>query len=297
MIYSRLRAFHAVASAGSFTRAARSLGVTQPTLSAQVKALEDDYGVALFDRRGRGIVVTTLGEQLLEITRRMFLFEEEAGELLGRARDLTTGHLRVGADGPYHVVPFLASFAERYPAVHISLAIGNSEEILDSLIHYRADVAIVADIAADPRLERILCAEHRLVAFVPRQHGWARRRGVRIGDFEGQPIIMRETGSKTRQLFELAIAKAKVRSRVVMEIESREAVREAVAAGLGIGLVSEAEFGHDERLVAVPITGAELGTREYLVCLKERRRLRIVSAFFDQAYLRLTGLKPGVSRS
>jgi len=297
MIYSRLRAFHAVASVGSFTRAARGLGVTQPTLSAQVKALEDDYGVALFDRRGRGIVVTTLGEHLLEITRRMFLFEEEAGELLGRARDLTTGHLRVGADGPYHVVPFLASFAERYPAIHISLSIGNSEEILDSLIHYRADVAVVADVAADPRLERILCAEHRLVAFVPRQHAWARRRGVRIGDFEGQPIIMREIGSKTRQLIELAIANAKVRSRVVMEIESREAVREAVAAGLGIGLVSEAEFGHDERLVAVPITDAELGTREYVVCLKERRRLRIVSAFLDQAYRRLERLRPAASRS
>jgi aminoethylphosphonate catabolism LysR family transcriptional regulator len=297
MIYSRLRAFHAVASVGSFTRAAHGLGVTQPTLSAQVKALEDDYGVALFDRRGRGIVVTTLGEHLLEITRRMFLFEEEAGELLGRARDLTTGRLRVGADGPYHVVPFLASFAERYPAVHISLSIGNSEEILDSLIHYRADVAVVADVAADPRLERILCAEHRIVAFVPRQHAWARRRSVRIGDFEGQPIIMREIGSKTRQLFELAIAKAKVRSRMVMEIESREAVREAVAAGLGIGLVSEAEFGHDERLVAVPISDAELGTREYVVCLKERRRLRIVSAFLDQAYGRLERLRPAVSRS
>jgi LysR family transcriptional regulator, low CO2-responsive transcriptional regulator len=227
----------------------------------------------------------------------MFLFEEEAGELLGRARDLTTGHLRVGADGPYHVVPFLASFAERYPAVHISLSIGNSEEILDSLIRYRADVAVVADVAADPRLERILCADHRLVAFVPREHVWARRRGVRIGDFEGQPIVMRETGSKTRQLFEQAIAKAKVRARVVMEIESREAVREAVAAGLGIGLVSEAEFGHDERLVAVPISDAELGTREYVVCLKERRRLRIVSAFLDQAYGRLERLKPAASRS
>src|SRR5215469_13403644 len=98
MSYANLRAFHAVASHGSFTRAARSLGVTQPTLSAQVKALEEDYGVALFDRRGRGIVATPLGEQLLEITRRMFVLEDEAGELLARAHDLTTGRLRVGAD-------------------------------------------------------------------------------------------------------------------------------------------------------------------------------------------------------
>jgi len=297
MTHTSLRAFHTVASEGSFTRAARSLGVTQPTLSAQVKALEDDYGLALFDRRGRGIVTTPLGERLLEITRRMFLLEDEAGELLAQARDLTTGHLRVGADGPYHVVPFLASFAARYPAIHISLSIGNSEEVLESLVQYRTDVAVVADIAEDPRLERILCAEHRLVAFVPRRHLWARRRGVRLGDFEDQPVVLRETGSKTRQLFELAIATAKVHPRVVMEIESREAVREAVAAGLGIGVVSEAEFGHDGRLVAVPVTDAELGTREYIVCLKERRRLRIVSAFLDQAYRRLERLRPGFSSS
>src|SRR5262249_21133958 len=134
MIYSQLRAFHAVASEGSFTRAAQRLGVTQPTLSAQVKALEDGYGVALFDRRGRGVPPTSLGEQLLGLTRRFFLLEEEAEQLLARAQHLTTGHLRLGADGPYDVVPFLAAFAARYPQVHVSLAIGNSEEVLDALL-------------------------------------------------------------------------------------------------------------------------------------------------------------------
>lgn len=281
MNYSQLRAFHAVATEGGFTRAARSLGVTQPTLSAQVKALEESYGVALFDRRGRGIAATPLGERLIDITRRLFLLEEEAGELLARARELTTGHLRVSADGPYHVVPFLAAFAARYPAIHISLAIGNSEEVLDALLRYRADVAVMADIGEDPRLDIALCAEHRLVVFVPREHGWARRRSIRLGELDGQPIVLRELGSKTRLLFEQATAKAGVKTRTVMEIESREAVREAVAAGLGIGIVSEAEFGHDERLVAVPVAGAALATREYVVCLRERRNLRIVAAFLD----------------
>jgi aminoethylphosphonate catabolism LysR family transcriptional regulator len=281
MSYTRLRAFHVVATEGSFTVAAQSLGVTQPTLSAQVKALEESYGVALFDRRGRGIVATTLGEQLLEITRRLFLLEEEANELLARARTLTTGHLRVVAGGPYHVVPFLAEFAERYPAVHISLAIGNSEAVLDSLLHYRADVAVITDIAENPRLESILCAEHRLVVFMPKRHPWAKRRSIRLGDLQGEPIVLREPGSTTRKLFEQAIAKAKVQPRVVMEIESREAVREAVAAGLGIGVVLEAEFGHDDRLVAVPIADADLTIREYVACLRERRNLRIVSAFLE----------------
>jgi DNA-binding transcriptional LysR family regulator len=101
----------------------------------------------------------------------------------------------------------------------------------------------------------------------------------------------------TRRLFERAIAKAKVAPRVVMEIESREAVSEAVAAGLGIGVVSEAEFGHDERLAAVPVTDVTMLTREYVVCLRERRRLRIVSAFLDQARSRLKGVTPGASRN
>ena len=281
MNYAHLRAFHAVATEGGFTRAAKSLGVTQPTLSAQVKALEDGYGVALFDRRGRGIVATTLGRQLLEITRRLFLLEEEAQELLARARDLTTGHLRVSADGPYHVVPFLAAFAQRYPAVHISLAIGNSQEVLDALLHYQADVAVVADLEPNLRLETILCAESRLVVFVPRQHPWARRRGIRLADLEGQPMVLRELGSMTRRLFERATAKAKIKPRVVMEIESREAVREAVAAGLGIGVVSEPEFGNDERLVSVPVADGDLVLRDYVVCLRERRNLRVVGAFLD----------------
>jgi LysR family transcriptional regulator, low CO2-responsive transcriptional regulator len=292
MSYANLRAFQAVASHGSFTRAAESLGVTQPTLSAQVKALEDQYGVALLDRRGRSVAATGLGEQLLEITRRLFLLEAEADELLSRARDLTAGHLRVAAGGPYYAVPLLAAFRERYPGVHISLSIGNSGEVLDALLHDRADVAVMSDLEPDPRLESLPYAEHRLVVFVPRMHPWAKRRGIRLRELEGQPMVLRETGSMTRRLFEQAIASAKVTPRIVMEIESREAVSEAVAAGLGIGVVSEAEFGHDERLTAVQVTDVAMLTREYVVCLKERRPLRIVSAFLDQARPRLKRPKP-----
>jgi aminoethylphosphonate catabolism LysR family transcriptional regulator len=293
MIHAHLRSFHAVASEGSFTRAAARLGVTQPTLSAQVKALEERYGVALFDRRGRGVATTGLGAALLEITRRLFLLEEEAEELLGSARALTTGHLRVGADSPYHAVPFLAAFAQRYPAIHVALSIGNAEEVMARLFRYESDVAVVADIAEDPRLERVLCAVHRLVVFVPRSHPWAGRKAIRLGELEAAPMVLREEGSKTRRVFEAALAAAGVKPRPVIEIESREAVREAVAAGLGLGVVSAAEFGHDERLITLPVRDATLETREYLIALRERRKLRLVSAFFDEA-LRL--IAPGTAR-
>ncbi|MGH6962785.1 MAG: LysR family transcriptional regulator, partial [Dongiaceae bacterium] len=176
--HAQLRAFHAVASDGSFTRAAAALNVTQPTLSAQVKALEESYGVRLFDRRGRRIEPTELGSALLEVTRRLFSLEAEAEQMLAATRGLRRGHLRVGADAPHHVMPALAAFNRRYPGLRVSLAIGNSEQLLHELFEHRSDVAVLADIVGDPRLHALPLRRDRLIAFVDRGHAWARRRSV-----------------------------------------------------------------------------------------------------------------------
>src|SRR5262245_62038248 len=150
MLYTQLRAFHAVAAAGSFTKAANALHVTQPTLSAQVKALEEAYGIELFERRGRGIAPTDLGRRLQEITRRYFNLEDEAEELLAATRGLTRGHLRVGADAPYHVMESLAAFNRRYPKLTLSLAIGNSDELLDDLLEHHRDEEFIAGASGVP---------------------------------------------------------------------------------------------------------------------------------------------------
>jgi aminoethylphosphonate catabolism LysR family transcriptional regulator len=281
MNYAQLRAFHAVASAGSFTRAAQALHVTQPTLSAQVKELEASYGVRLFDRRGRRIEPTELGRSLLDVTRRLFSLETEAEQLLAATRGLKRGHLRVGADAPYHVMPALAAFGQKYPGVRLSLAIGNSEELLHDLFEHRSDVAVLADIVGDPRLLALPLRRDPLIAFVDRGHPWARRRRVRAAELAGQRLVLREPGSTTRRSFETAMARAGLALADMLEIGSREAVREAVAAGLGVGVVSEAEFGRDDRLRALAIDDLDLDTTEYAVCLAERRELRLVRAFLE----------------
>src|SRR5258707_2985474 len=153
MNYARLRSFHAVAVEGSFTAAALRLGVSQPTLSAQVKALEEEYGVALFLRRGRGVAATELGRALLATTRRFFAVEEEMAELLQSASALEVGALRLGADSPYHAVPLLAAFRRRYPGIELALTIGNAAEVLDGLLQQQSDIAVLADPAPDPRFE------------------------------------------------------------------------------------------------------------------------------------------------
>lgn len=281
MNHAQLRAFHAVASAGSFTRAAEALHVTQPTLSAQVAALEARYGVKLFDRRGRRVHPTELGRALLDLTRRLFSLEAEAEQMLAAAKGLKRGHLRIGADAPFHVIGALSAFARRYPGIRLSLAIGNSEQLLADLHEHRADLAVLANIPEDPRIHAFPFRKDRLIAFVERGHEWAGRDAIALEELAGRRLVLREVGSTTRRLFETAMARRGLALGEALEVGSREASREAVAAGLGVGIVSESEFGEDRRLVPLRIQAEELEMTEYVACLAERRDLSLVRAFLE----------------
>ncbi len=283
MNYAQLRAFHAVASAGSYTRASQMLNVTQPTLSGQVKGLEEAYGLRLFQKRGRGVELTDLGRRLLEVTRRFFGLEAEAEQLLAGARGLSAGQLRVGADAPTHVMPLLAAFSRRHPGVRLSISFGNSGKVLEDLFARRSEIAVLADLPADPRIFALPLRKDRLVAFVERGHAWARRRGIQIEEVAGKRLVLREPGSTTRAIFEAALEERGIAPGEILEIGSREAVREAVAAGLGIGVVFESEFGRDPRLHALALRDATLEAVEYAACLQDRRAVRVVRAFFDLA--------------
>lgn len=283
MNHAQIRAFHAVARELSFTRAARVLNVSQPTLSAQVKALEAGYGVRLFDRRGRRIAMTELGDALLDISHRMFALEEEADDLLAGARALTRGHLKVGADGPHHVIPLMAAFRRRHPGIRLSLAMGNADRVLEDLADYRTDIAVVGRAPRDGRFHVLPFGSAPLAVFVAVGHPWAKRASVRLADLAGQPMVLREPGSLTRQVLLRALERAGIDIDPVMEIDSREAVAEAVAGGLGIGVVSLGEFGGDTRVRAIPIEGNPVEMAEHVVCLDDRRRLRIVRSFLALA--------------
>ena len=257
------------------------LGVSQPAVSMHVRALEEAYGVELFTRGRGGVDTTELGRALLDATRPMFSLEAEAVELLQRATALLRGRLRVGADGPFLIVPVLAAFRREHPHVALSLSLGNSSEVLRDLLDGRTDVAALSDRIEDPRLFAVPSAKSAQVVIVARSHAWAERRGVRLRDLHGVPMVMREEGSVTRRAFEAATDRAGVKPDVVMELGSREAVQEAVAAGIGAAVVIEAERGHDVRVTALPLLDAAIEHVEYVACLEERRRLRAVRAFFE----------------
>ena len=281
MSLTGIRAFHLVAQAGGFTKAARAGHVSQPTVSAQVRALEEAHGVRLFDRRGRTVALTPLGQNLLAITTRLFAAEEEADALLAGARTLATGHLRVAADSASHVMPLLAELKRRHGGLTFSLRIGNSNDVVTEVLDYVADVGITAKQTSDPRIHSTRLRADRLVVFVPVSHPWARRRAVPLRELAGQDLVMRERGSITREVFETRLAEAGVRPGALIEVQTREAVREAVAAGFGIGVIFDSEFGEDRACCKLAVSGADLSVAEYVICLEERRRLPLVRGFLD----------------
>lgn len=281
MRHTQLRSFHAVAALGSVTAAAAQLNVSQPTLTAQIRALEEDYSVELFVRAGGRLRLTEAGTQLQEITRRMFAEEADARHFLTESRELRTGHLRVGAVGPFHVTEMLVAFHARYPQIEISVSVGNSHDVLKSLTDFRSDVAVLAHVEKDARLWISQYSKDRIVAFGRRDHPLFahQRKGLSIHELHGLRMVMREHGSNTRRATEEALVKAGVKPDIVMEIGSREAVREAVAMGVGFGVVSAAEYIGDERLAFLPILDADIYNYARIVCMRDRIHTRLIAAF------------------
>jgi LysR family transcriptional regulator, low CO2-responsive transcriptional regulator len=292
MRLTQLRSFHAVATTGSFTAAAEKLHVSQPTITTQVGQLEALYKVELFHRNGRRVQLTGLGERLAQLSRQMFALEADAIELLGDVGELRSGHLRVAAVGPSHVTAMLSAFHEHFPGVGVSVTTGNSRDVLDRLLDYRADVGVLAQTISDQRFMSVPYSEHPVLIFCAAGHRFAKRRTIRIAELEGERFLMREPGSTTREALESALTTAGIKADIVMEIASREIIRAAVAQGLGIAAVSEAEFVPGTGLHAVRISDASIHTYAHVMCLAERQDTRMVRTFFE-VIGKTSGRRPG----
>jgi len=284
MRYVQLRAFHYVATCGGFSRAAEELLLTQPAISDQVRKLEEEYDVLLFNRQRKQVVLTAAGEQLLQITRRLFDSEQQAMQFLSESRALQSGNLRIVADSAHHLLHILAAFRKRYPGVRISVRAGNTETVVNSLYNYEADLGVLGEM---PTLKSFTCDllnSSPVIAFVARGHELARAGRLTFPELARHPLVLRERGSKTRTKLEVAAKAMGVDLKPAIEAEGREAVREIVASGAGIGFVSLAEFGEDTRLVPIRLDPEDqMMMDEALICLRERRDSKLVHAFFEIA--------------
>ena len=262
MRYSQLRAFHFVALKGGFSRAAAAMHITQPGVSEQVRKLEQDYDVLLFNRERKVIALTQAGEQLFLLTKQFFEIEQHIDEYLSEARTEMDGRIRIIADSARHVTQILAEFRKRYPKVHVLLQSGNSEDVVDRLRSYDAEIGVLGGLSPGADIETLDLGKTQILAFAGKGVVPIGTKRMRLEDLAHFPLVFREAGSKTRENIE------------------REAQRQGVVpSGAGIGFVSQAELGDDQRLIPIELEGVDLHMSETIAFLGQRRDLRIIRAF------------------
>ncbi len=283
MYHKWLRSFHAVARANGFTAASKVLNIGQPTITDQVKALEQTFGVELFHRRGRFVNLTETGRGLLEITQDIFGHEEEAVSYLKGARDLKHGQLTIGGVGTPVVMDLVQNFHAFYSDIQLDIFMARGEEVLKSLIDFETDVAVLAHVADDPGLFYLPFVRSEVVLFVNLDHPWAGRQHVRLEEMEGQKFVLREKTSITRQALERAITEAGVQFGGSIEINSREAVMDGIIRGLGVGVISELEYVPHEKLKVIRIKDADIFISFYVVCLNSRKNRPLIRAAIKTA--------------
>jgi LysR family transcriptional regulator, low CO2-responsive transcriptional regulator len=274
-----LRAFVAVVDLGSFSRAAAEIGVSQPNISNQINALEQACGVRLLHRRSQNQSLTDAGRELYTRARlvisRMRDFET-AANLFG---SLKRGRIVVGYSTPPVAMTLIGHFMRTYPEIEMVARHGNTESLRADLMECRIDTAIMSLMDPDPSLTCHLIAPQGLNLLVPSSHPFAGRSDIAVSDLSGLGIVAREEGSVTRTLSEMAFESIGAPFQPVLTVESREAVKEAAANGVGLGFVLDGEIGEDVRLKALPIRGLTRKVGVYVVALRESLEIPAVSAF------------------
>jgi DNA-binding transcriptional LysR family regulator len=259
-----LRIFAAVADAGGFTKASELLHLSQPAVSKAVQTLERDLAMPLLERGPRAIRLTDAGIALFARARELFAVERVTEEELRTLRGLEGGRVRIGASttiATYLLPPVLADFRTRHPAVKLRLVSANTRAIAALVLERRVDVALVEGPVGDARFELRRWRADELVVIVPAGHRLARRRSVQLAQLAAEPFIVRERGSGTRDVAERAFLAHGIQPPIALTLASTEAIKQAVAAGLGLAVVSRAAasdqiaLGH---LAALRIAGFEM---------------------------------------
>ncbi len=283
MTPAQARAFLAVAVEGGFTAAARSLNLSQPTITNQVKLIESRYKVELFQRSSRGVRLTEAGTRLLSIVRRMFGNFEEAVTFLEGVHGLREGHLRVGSYEPFEISRVVARYVERYPGVQVTAMLANSSELANRLLNYDVDVAVLSASERSDQLQAIPFRKPKLIAVAPRNATWSERVGLQVSEIAGHTLVMREPGSAARKAFEQLLLEAGISRVKFIVFDSREGVLSAVAAGIGVSAVFDEGLLPEDRVVKLPIRGCNIRSDVRLMCVKERRNNAPIRAFLEIA--------------
>jgi DNA-binding transcriptional LysR family regulator len=266
----QLRVFVAVAKHASVTRAADELHLTPPAVSMQLKELETDIGLPLFDRTGRTVALTMVGEYLLVYAQRILATLREADSAVARLRGLASGTLVIGmvSTAKYFLPRLLARFREEHPGIEFRLALGNREMLVRKLQGNEVDLAVMGrpPRELETRAEPFAAHPHAVIAAA--DHRLAGADPIPPSALAGEGFIVREEGSGTRSAMEQFFREHSLKPPVIMEMASNETIKQAVIANMGLSFLSLHTLGLElERglLHVVPVEGLPLVRRWHIV--------------------------------
>ncbi|MEL6470144.1 MAG: LysR substrate-binding domain-containing protein [Cyanobacteria bacterium J06623_4] len=237
----QLKVFEATARHGSFTRAAEELYLTQPTVSIQVKQLTKAVGLPLFEQIGKRLYLTEAGQKLLDTCQEIFSGLEKFEMSVADLKGMKQGQLKLAVitTAKYFVPRLLGPFCQRYPGIDISLKVTNHQRLQESMAANEDDLYIISQSPSQPDLKIHPFLENPLIVLAPTGHPLAKKKNIPIEMLNNQPFIMREPGSGTRKAVEKLFSEKDIKVKVSLELGSNEAIKQAIAGGLGISVLSQ----------------------------------------------------------
>jgi DNA-binding transcriptional LysR family regulator len=282
----QLQVFEAAARLGGYTRAAVALHLSQPAVSMQIRQLEEQAGMPLFEQIGKKIHLTDAGRALYKHAQIILAQVLETQLTMEELRGVQRGELNitVASTANYFAPGLIAAFCRRYPKVKITLDVSNREQILTLLQDSDKDLAIMGRPPEDANLVAHPFMANPLVVIATPSHPLAQQQAISLKRLAQEPFIAREPGSGTRMAAERFFAAAGVELRAAMEMSSNEAIKQAVQAGLGLSILSihtlemELSLG---RLALLDVEGFPLVRHWYAVHRQGKRFSAIAQAFLD----------------
>lgn len=280
----QLKAFEAVARLGSFSRAAEELHVTQPAVSKKVRLLQEEVGLPLLEHIGKRFYLTEAGDELLATCGDWLdtwsRFEQTIADLKG----LKQGRLRIAVvtTSKYFMPRVLGPFCERYPGIDIAMEVANRDRLLERLARNADDLYVMGVPPEGWEIESEPLMANPLVVLAPAAHPWAGRRQIPFTDLATAVFVMREQGSGTRITIEREFSERRVPLRVKLELGSNEAVKQAVAGGLGLAILSRSCLSLDTgapELAELDVEGFPI-LRSWYVVRPKGKQLSVVARTF-----------------
>ena len=281
----QLATFQVVAKHCSYVRAAEELHFSQPAVSAQIRQLEETLGVKLFDQIGRKTHLTQAGEELYRYSQRIFSVIEETWETMEALRSPYYGRLSVGADttvGTYVIPDLLGKFHKSYPEVEITLEVVNRSALVDALLNNRVDLAVMGRVPDEIPVTIEPFKPNELVLIAAPTHRLAGRENVPFEELAREHFLLREIGSGTRAALETVFQEEGLPLLVSMQVGNNSAIKQGVAAGLGIALISRAAIDMEletHRLVILDVEGFPIMRQWRIVHLKDKHLSATARAF------------------